>query len=319
MSRAKPPSRNTDPVTRPGRVVAAHGRHCLVETPEGQRLLCHARGKRNEVVVGDTVRWAPTGDEGIIEAVDARRNLFHRQDEWRTKSFAANIDLVLILLAAEPEFSESQLTRALIAAEAAGIHALIVLNKRDVQPAFDRAWERLAPYRRMGVEVLSLCLRPDDQGLEPGLDALQARLDGRSTLVLGPSGVGKSTLVNRLVPHALAETGEISRALNSGKHTTTSTTWYWTDEARHTALIDSPGFQEFGLAHIAPEQLAQLMPDLRAVLGGCRFYNCTHRQEPGCSVTAAVATPEQPDGSISAQRYRLYLELHAQLSSQRTF
>ncbi|MFP5467446.1 MAG: GTPase RsgA, partial [Gammaproteobacteria bacterium] len=152
MSRAKSPARAPAPVTRPGRVVAAHGRHCLVETPEGQRLLCHARGKRNEVVVGDTVRWAPTGDEGIIEAVDERRNLFHRQDEWRTKSFAANIDRVLILLAAEPEFSESQLTRALIAAEAAGIAALIVLNKRDVQPAFDRAWERLAPYRRMGVE-----------------------------------------------------------------------------------------------------------------------------------------------------------------------
>ena len=133
MSRSKSLSKSQNTATQPGLVVAAHGRHCLVEAPDGQRLICHARGKRNEVVVGDTVRWAPTGDEGIIEAVDERRNLFHRQDEWRTKSFAANIDLVLILLAAEPEFSESQLTRALIAAEAAGIEALIVLNKRDVQ------------------------------------------------------------------------------------------------------------------------------------------------------------------------------------------
>lgn len=319
MSRSKSLSKSQNTATQPGLVVAAHGRHCLVEAPDGQRLICHARGKRNEVVVGDTVRWAPTGDEGIIEAVDERRNLFHRQDEWRTKSFAANIDLVLILLAAEPEFSESQLTRALIAAEAAGIEALIVLNKRDVQPAFDRAWDRLAPYRRMGYAVLPLCLRPALQGEPSGLDELKARLDQRSTLVLGPSGVGKSTLVNGLVPHASAQTGEISRALNSGKHTTTSTTWYWTDAQRHTALIDSPGFQEFGLAHIEPEHLAQLMPDLRGALGGCRFYNCTHRQEPGCSVTSAVASPDHPEGSISATRYRLYLELHAQLSSQRAF
>ena len=185
--------------------------------------------------------------------------------------------------------------------------------------SFDRAWERLAPYRRMGYAVLPLCLRPALQAEPSGLDELKARLDQRSTLVLGPSGVGKSTLVNGLVPHASAQTGEISRALNSGKHTTTSTTWYWTDAQRHTALIDSPGFQEFGLAHIEPEHLAQLMPDLRGALGGCRFYNCTHRQEPGCSVTSAVASPDHPEGSISATRYRLYLELHAQLSSQRAF
>lgn len=299
--------------------MAAHGRHCLVETPEGERLLCHARGKRNDVVVGDSVQWAPTGDEGIIESVNERRNLFYRQDEWRTKSFAANIDQVLILLAAEPEFSESQLTRALIAAEAAGIDALIVLNKRDVQPAFDRAWARLSPYRRMGYEVMPLCLRPDEHGREEGLELLKVRLDDRSTLVLGPSGVGKSTLVNRLVPHAQAETGEISRALNSGKHTTTSTTWYWTDTARHTALIDSPGFQEFGLAHVEPSRLAHLMPDLRNVLGDCRFYNCTHRQEPGCCVRAAVASSEQPDAPISPQRYRLYSELYEQLSGQRNY
>lgn len=298
-------------------MVAAHGRHCLVEDPDtGERMRCHPRGKRNEVVVGDLVRWSPTGDEGIIESVQERHNLLHRQDEWRTKSFAANIDLVLVLLAADPEFSESQLTRALIAAEAAGIPVLIALNKRDLQPAFDRAWERLAPYRRMGYEVLPLCLQMagDDEG--EGL--LRERLANRATLVLGPSGVGKSTLVNRLIPQAQAETGEISRALNSGRHTTTSTTWYWTDSQRHTALIDSPGFQEFGLAHIEPEQLPRLMPDLREHLGSCRFYNCTHRQEPGCSVRAAVADESHPDAPVSANRYRLYGEIYEQLVRQRS-
>lgn len=294
-----------------GLVVASHGRHVVVETPEGRRLICHPRGKKNQSVVGDRVRWLPSGDEGSIEKVEPRRNLFYRQDEIRTKSFAANVDQVLILIAAEPEFSESQLARALIAAEAERIRPLIVLNKSDLAEPFGRAWARLEPYRRMGYTVLSLSLKAADG--TAGLAALQAELQGRATLVLGPSGAGKSTLVNRLVPGAQAQTGEISTALNSGKHTTTSTSWYWMDEAHTSALIDSPGFQEFGLRHIEPAQLAALMPDLRAHMGECRFYNCSHLHEPGCGVIAAV--DEQVAGTgVSPSRYRIYSELHAELS-----
>ena len=297
---------------RPGRVVAAHGRHCLVETPDGERRICHPRGKKNPVVVGDAVLWQTSGDEGSIERVEPRRNLFYRQDELRTKSIAANLDQVLVLLAADPEFSERQLARALIAAEAEGIAVLVVLNKQDLQPAFDRAWARLAPYRRMGVNVLPLCLSAD---AEHGLERLQQRLAGRVTLVLGPSGVGKSTLVNRLVPHASALTGEISRALKSGKHTTTSTTWYWTDEHRHTALIDSPGFQEFGLRHIDPMQLAAYMPDIKPHVAECRFYNCTHQHEPGCGVMAAANTGGGTS-AIGANRYRIYSDLFQELNAR---
>lgn len=301
-----------------GLVVAAYGRHCLVESPDGQRRICHPRGKKSQAVVGDRVRWMPTGDEGSIERVEPRRNLFYRQDELRTKSFAANLDQILLLVAADPEFSERQLARSLIAAEAEGIPVLIVLNKSDLQPAFDNAWARLESYRRMGTDVLPLRLKGDTAaGTEAGLEALQQRLTGKTTLVLGPSGVGKSTLVNRLVPHAKALTGEISRALNSGKHTTTSTTWYWMDDARHTALIDSPGFQEFGLNHIEPMQLAHLMPDLRATLGQCKFYNCTHLHEPGCAVLTQVQGTA--GGSIAENRYRIYQELFAELSSRRTY
>ncbi len=307
----------------PGLVVAAHGRHCLVESEDGQRRICHPRGKKSLSVVGDRVLWQPTGDEGSIERVETRRNLFYRQDELRTKSFAANLDQVLILVAADPEFSERQLARALIAAEAEHIEVLIVLNKRDLQPAFDRAWDRLEPYRRMGCQVLPLCLDNANHGLaDHGLAELQQRLQGQKTLILGPSGVGKSTLVNRLIPMAKAQTGEISRALNSGKHTTTSTTWYWMDEARQTALIDSPGFQEFGLNHIQAVQLAQWMPDLRAALGSCRFYNCTHLHEPGCGVRQHVQDPTQSAPTqdldplaIYENRYRIYGELFAELSA----
>jgi ribosome biogenesis GTPase len=292
-----------------GLVVASHGRHVLVETPSGQRLICHPRGKKSQAVVGDRVRWQPTADEGTIEKVDERRNLFYRQDEIRTKSFAANLDQVLLLIAAEPEFSEHQLTRALIAAEAQHITPVIALNKSDLVEPFERAWRRLRPYQRMGYGVLPLSLR-----LSKDVDRehLLKHLEGRTTLVLGPSGAGKSTLINLLVPDAQVVTGEISQALNCGKHTTTSTTWYWVDKASGTALIDSPGFQEFGLHHIDPMQLAALMPDLKPHVANCKFYNCTHLHEPGCGVIAAVNGDS--DG-ISPSRYRIYGDLFAELSA----
>lgn len=291
-----------------GLVISAHGRHCVVETPSGERTLCHPRGKKSQAVVGDRVQWQATGDEGIIEQLLPRRNLLYRRDELRTKSFAANLDLVLMCIAAEPEFSEQQLTRALIAARAEGIEVLILLNKQDVQPAFDRAWDKLEPYRRMGETVLATSLK--QPGLSStSLDQLQTRLQGSSTLVLGPSGAGKSTLINLLVPHAQAQTAEISRALQSGKHTTTSSTWYWGDNNRQTAVIDSPGFQEFGLHHIEATALASLMPDLAPYVGQCRFYNCTHMHEPGCAVQTQV------DSTIAPQRYKLYQTLFTELSA----
>jgi ribosome biogenesis GTPase len=294
-----------------GRVVASHGRHFLVEKDDGARLICHPRGKRSEAVVGDNVRWSESHDEGVIEEVGQRRNLFYRQDEIRTKSFAANLDQVLVLVAAEPEFSEHQLARALIAAQAERIPVLIALNKSDLVELFERAWSRLLPYQHMHYGVLPLSLR-----LSKDLDRakLLEQLQGKTTLVLGPSGAGKSTLINTLVPQATAQTGEISRALNAGKHTTTTTTLYWVDDARTTALIDSPGFQEFGLHHIEPARLAELMPDLRTHLGQCRFYNCTHLHEPGCAVVAAVG--DSPEG-ITPSRYRIYQDLFEELSQPR--
>jgi ribosome biogenesis GTPase / thiamine phosphate phosphatase len=307
-------------VLEPGLVVATYGRHCLVETPEGRRLICHPRGKKNQVVVGDQVLWQIAGDEGSIEKLQERRNLFYRQDEIRTKSFAANLDRVLILIAADPEYSESQLSRALVAAEAERITPIIALNKSDLAQPFALAWERLAPYRAMGYSVMPISLSPRTPVADDGVAALCEHLSGHTTLVLGPSGSGKSTLINCLVPDAQVETGEISQALNSGKHTTTSTRWYWVpnldrSDAR-TALIDSPGFQEFGLHHIEPTRLADCMPDLRKHLGGCKFYNCTHLHEPGCAVLAQVESEHSP-GTISARRHRIYAQLFDELSQQR--
>jgi ribosome biogenesis GTPase len=316
---------STQEAMNTGLVVATHGRHCVVELDDGMRILCHPRGKKSQSVVGDRVRWQAAADEGTIESVLERKNLFYRRDEVRTKSFAANLDQVFILLAAEPEFSETQLSRALIAAEAEHIKPVIVLNKSDLTVPFAQAWHRLTAYRNMGYTVLPLELN-SSQADNPSLQRLQSELIGKTNLILGPSGAGKSTLVNALVPNARALTGEISQALNSGKHTTTSTSLYWVGERPAsandvgTAIIDSPGFQEFGLQHIPQNQLASCMPDLKQHVQNCKFYNCTHLHEPGCGVLSALQADESADllaTEVSPRRHRIYTQLFEELGQQR--
>ena len=302
-----------------GLVIASHGRHVWVETPSGRKVICHARGKKSQTVVGDQVLWLATQDEGTIEKVLPRRNLMYRQDEIRTKSFAANIDQVVIVLGAEPEFSDGQLSRALIAAAAQQLDALIVLNKRDLGSLFAAAWGRLAPYRAMQYPVLATAFKPSSdtpvvQTADDDTERLRTLLAGKTSLVLGPSGAGKSSLINRWVPQANVLTQEISIALQAGKHTTTSTTWYWLDADKQSALIDSPGFQEFGLHHIAPMDLGKLMPDIRAQASDCKFYNCSHLHEPGCGVRSACAAEPSP---ISPVRYKIYKDLFEELSQKR--
>lgn len=294
-----------------GLITSAFGRHYQLETHSGKRLLAHPRGKKNEVVVGDCVLWQASQDEAVIEKIQPRRNLLYRQDNVRTKAFAANLDQVFLMIAAVPTFSERQLSRALIAAAQQNIAIKIILNKADLQPAFSQAQKKLNTYSYMGYDVIATSLKEP----QAAIDRLRPLLEKKTTLLLGASGVGKSTLINTLIPDADAQTGELSTALKSGKHTTTTSQWYWVDhENRHSAIIDSPGFQEFGLHHIAPENLAELMPDFKAHLGHCRFYNCSHIHEPGCGIIDAVN-----EGKISAKRYSIYQEIIHEISKAPKF
>jgi ribosome biogenesis GTPase / thiamine phosphate phosphatase len=307
-----------------GLVVGSHGHHVVVETSSGERVICHARGKKNQCVVGDRVQWQASKDEGTIEKIDTRRNLLYRQDDIRSKQFAANLDQVLFVLAAEPVFSESQLARALISCEAAKIKPIIVLNKADLTVPFNEAMTRLAPYKRMGYEVLGLSIKPkvdvDSAQAQAKQDmareALMQLLTGKTTFVMGASGVGKSSLINLLLPEAEIATREISTALNSGKHTTTTTSWFWLDDDKQSAVIDSPGFQEFGLHHVDKMLLAKLMPDFAQYDGQCRFYNCKHLQEPQCAVLANVSE-ELVDTAISPSRHAFYARVFEELSQSK--
>lgn len=288
-----------DPRQQSGRVIAAYGKRYDVELEDGRQIGCVTRGKKSDLACGDSVTLKLTSaDAGVIEGHAPRSSLLYRSNAYRSKLLAANVTQIVIVLAAAPSFYEELLNRCLVAAEAAGIRALIVLNKADLPETAD-ALHRLEPYRALGYAVMVLSAKHDASRLMPALQ-------GQRSVLVGQSGMGKSTLINALVPEANSRTQEISAVLDSGKHTTTAARLYHLDA--RSDLIDSPGLQEFGLHHLNREELEHAFIEFRPHLGKCRFNNCRHLREPECAVQQAVQ-----DGKIAAIRLQCYQKLLAEL------
>jgi ribosome biogenesis GTPase len=282
-----------------GTIIAAHGRHYLADV-EGRKLQCVTRGKKTNVAVGDKVNLKMTSeDQAVIESIAERDTLLYRSDQYKSKLLAANLTRLFIVVATEPGFADDLVSRSLVAAEAAGIDAHLILNKTDVTDLLPKARERIGVYTALGYPLHEVSARTDEAH---AVATLMPLLEGQSSIFIGQSGMGKSSLINLLVPDADIAVREISAALDTGKHTTTFTRLY--DLGGNGSIIDSPGFQEFGLYHLSEGMLERAFVEFKPYLGHCKFYNCRHLIEPQCAVLAAVA-----EGKIAKFRHTLYGQL----------
>ncbi len=288
-----------------GRVVADFGREFLVEFADRRQIACTRKGKRQDATCGDFVEVRLTGSgQGSIERVGTRRNLLFRSDQWRDKMLAANVDQVVILLAPKPMFSEAFLNLSLVACEAARLPVVIALNKADL-PEHAEARKSLEPYVQIGYTLITMSAKFDVSPLLP-------HLENKLTLLVGQSGMGKSKTVNALVLSDVARVGELTASRETGAHTTTFSRFYRLD--RDTAIIDTPGFQSFGLFHLTEDQIGEAMREFRPYLGTCKFNDCSHLNEPGCAVIGAAKK-----GEIKAPRlsfYQVLIEQHRDLHEQ---
>ncbi len=282
------------------RVIATFGRQSLIDDA-GRILPATRRGKRGDVVVGDCVLASiASADQARIESIEPRTTLLFRADSYRIKELAANIDQVVIVYAARPTFNRWFIWKALVAAGAAGIEALVLRNKTDLADA-DDASSFLQQLSQLGWRTLSLSAKVDT---DRSRELLMREVVGRKSLLVGQSGMGKSTLLNLLVPDAQARTQEYSQRLNVGKQTTTASRWFPFDSG--SALVDTPGFHEFGLAHLTLSEIAATFPEFKDLLGHCRFLDCRHLEEPGCTIRTAL-----DEGRLAPERYAFYRSLAA--------
>lgn len=275
-----PSSSSETPLPILGQIVAAFGRQYLVEFTSGEILSCVMRGKKGGAVCGDQVKvQRTTVGQGVIETILPRSVLMYRSNAFREKLIAANITQIVIVLAAVPSFNEELVNRCLVAAENQSIKALIVLNKSDLIEPTRAAATSLSLYQELGYTLIQLSAKKDVAPLLP-------YLQGHLSVLVGQSGMGKSTIINTLIPSADRSTAEISTALDAGRHTTTHARLYHFNKTSH--VIDSPGMQEFGLHHISNTSLAWGFIEFYPYIGKCKFSDCLHISEPGCALVRAV-------------------------------
>lgn len=288
-----------------GLVIANYGPALIIERSDAGLFRCAVRQNLGNIVCGDRVVWqALSEQEGIVIALEARRSLLSRPDySGQLKPVAANLDQAVIILAPRPEPSESLIDRYLVVLNAAGIDALLVINKVDLldAPALQAFEQRFAVYKEIGYRLLYASTRSDH-----GLDALRDCLNRRTSVMLGQSGVGKSSLIKALLPEREISIQALSEATGHGMHTTTTSMLYHLPVGGH--LIDSPGVRSFEPGEVSLEQLAAGFVEFAPFLGSCRFSNCNHTVEPGCALRQALY-----DGRIDARRLQSFQQIRAAL------
>ncbi len=292
---------------REGRVITRHGRNLSVRGEDGRLYHCLGRQHLGDPVCGDRVVWQPTGTgEGVVVALLERANVLARPDHsGRERPLAANIGHLAVVLAVAPPPVLGLLDQYLVAAETLGIEALVVLNKIDLAPDPAAFRDAFAPYRRIGYPLFPVSARAGT-----GLAELRGRLRQGPGILVGQSGVGKSSLIQALLPDMEIQIQRISAATGQGCHTTSAATWY--DLPGGGALIDAPGVRSFRLGRLGFRELEYGFRDIRPYAGHCRFGDCRHRDEPGCAVKAAVEA-----GGIDRGRYRSFLRLLNEAEEQR--
>lgn len=305
----RPTARPITTETKTARVIANHGNRSVIQ--DGDQLLTASARRGKRPVCGDIVQYTQSSDnQGDIQAITPRERELARADfRGRRRVLAANLTQLLIVVAAKPSSSLELVDRYLVAAEHHDLKATIVINKCDLPEADDHFIANHQAYATLGYPVITSSTKQPD-----GLDSLLQTLHGENSILLGQSGVGKSSLTNHCLDndHEI-RVGELSERAQLGQHTTTATTWYPLTGARAGAILDSPGVRDFTLEFIPADELPNCMLEFRPYLGQCRFNNCLHRQEPDCAILAAVA-----NGDISARRHASYLAMLNSLTELRT-
>jgi len=288
--------------TLQGLVVATYRRHYAVTLPDGESLECVLKGRSLQIACGDSVAVVRMAGGGAIESVAPRTSLLYRSDAYREKLIAANVTQIVGVVAPGLGLDEELINRWMIAAESQGCRFVLAANKSDL-PDYSSLLARLAPFAALGYPVVELSAVRD-------ATPVATLLTGNHSVLVGQSGMGKSTIVNALMPSAAIRVREVSAALATGRHTTTATTLYPLPAlGADTWIVDSPGMKAFGLAHLEPGAIAEAFVELRPLLGHCRFRDCRHDAEPGCAIRAAVDR-----GAVAPHRVAL---LHAMIRESR--
>ena len=284
---------------RTGMVIAYFGHEVLIED-QGFSQKCHLRANL-EICTGDRVMWRSGSELGVVESIEPRTSEIQRPDIYgKLRTVASNVSQLLITVAPEPEPHAGMIDRYLVAAHIHKLRPILLLNKIDHDHC-DQLNEIEKNYRDLGYEALRVSAHSG-----AGMAELQAALNGNTSIFVGQSGVGKSSLIQTLLPDETIRIGALSEAEAKGRHTTTNSQLYHFPSGGY--CIDSPGIREFGLWHATEQDILASFPEIENIAGACRFRDCAHESEPGCAIKSAIENKE-----ISAARYASYQTILNQL------